>query len=97
MCYDTYLCGESCFLNFESFYLREEKMKYARIKFLREKSGRTQAEVAKEIGLYTTTYQRYERGENEIPLYIAMKIAKYYNVSTDYIAELIDRPDRLNQ
>ncbi len=49
MCYDTYLCGESCFLNFESFYLREEKMKYARIKFLREKSRRTQAEVAKEI------------------------------------------------
>ena len=63
-------------------------MIYGRIKDLREDSDKTQAEVAADIGLYTTTYQRYERGEREIPFEIAICLAKYYNVSLDYIAGL---------
>ena len=55
-------------------------MTYGRIKDLREDNDKTQAEVAADIGLYTTTYQRYERGEREIPLDIAVCLAKYYNV-----------------
>ena len=47
-------------------------MTYGRIKDLREDNDKTQAEVAADIGLYTTTYQRYERGEREIPLDIAV-------------------------
>ena len=67
-------------------------MTYGRIKDLREDSDKTQAEVAADIGLYTTTYQRYERGEREIPLDIAVCLAKYYNVSLDYLAGLIPNP-----
>lgn len=63
-------------------------MIYGRIRDLREDSDKTQAEVAADIGLYTTTYQRYERGEREIPFEIAICLAKYYNVSLDYIAGL---------
>ena len=71
-------------------------MMYERIKDLREDSDKTQAEVAAALGLYTTTYQRYERGEREIPLGIAVLIAKYYNVSLDYIAGLSLLPRPLN-
>lgn len=72
-------------------------MKYKRIKDLREDADLTQAEIAKRLGLYTTTYQRYERGENEVPLYIAIEIAQYYNISLDYIAGLIDKPEKLRR
>ena len=51
-------------------------MIYERIRDLREDSDKTQAEVAADLGLYTTTYQRYERGEREIPLSLAVSIAK---------------------
>ena len=65
---------------------------YQRIRDLREDVDKTQAEVAADIGLYTTTYQRYERGEREIPLDIAVCLAKYYNISLDYISGIIDSP-----
>ena len=65
---------------------------YQRIRDLREDADKTQAEVAADIGLYTTTYQRYERGEREIPLDIAVCLAKYYNISLDYISGIIDTP-----
>lgn len=71
-------------------------MKYIRIKDLREDSDLTQIELAEQLGLHTTTYQRYERGEREIPLDIAIAIAKFYNVSIDYIAGLTNTPKTLD-
>ncbi len=70
-------------------------MTYKRIKDLREDRDKTQAQVATDIGLYTTTYQRYERGERELPFYLAIALAEYYNVSLDYLAELIPTPKQL--
>ncbi len=64
-------------------------MRYQRIRDLREDQRESQAEVAEKLGLYTTTYQRYERGESEIPFDIAIAIAKHYNASLDYIANLV--------
>ncbi|MBQ8357000.1 MAG: helix-turn-helix transcriptional regulator [Clostridia bacterium] len=71
-------------------------MKYNRLKDLREDADKTQNHVAADLGLYTTTYARYERGEQEIPLCIAVVIAQYYNVSLDYIAGLVDTPKTLD-
>ena len=70
---------------------------YQRLKDLREDKDLTQSELAEALGLYTTTYARYERGENELPLYMAIEIAKYYNISIDYIAGLINKPEKLNR
>lgn len=35
-----------------------------------------------------TTYHNYETGKRELPFNIAIIIAKYYNVSLDYIADI---------
>ena len=61
---------------------------YKRIKDLREDNDLKQSEVAEQLGLYNTQYQRYERGEVNIPIDFLVDLAKFYNVSTDYILGL---------
>lgn len=50
----------------------------------------TQKEVADKLYMHLTQYRRYETGESEVPLNIAINIAKLYNVSLDYIAGMSD-------
>ena len=59
---------------------------YPRIRDLREDNDKTQKELAQILNMQLTVYQRYERGEREIPLWVAIKIADYYNVTLDYLA-----------
>lgn len=44
-----------------------------------------------------TQYGRYERGERELPLNVAIALAKYYNVSLDYIAGLTNTKTHLDK
>ncbi len=60
---------------------------YRRIRDLREDNDKTQKEIAQALNMQTTVYQRYERGERELPFWVAIKLANYYNVTLDYIAE----------
>ena len=70
---------------------------YQRLKDLRTDKDISQAEFAKAMHLQTTVYARYERGERELPLNLAVTFAKYYNVSLDYLAGLIDEPRKLHK
>lgn len=65
---------------------------YQRIRDLREDADKTQKEVADELGLWLTTYRNYETGKREIPLDIAILIARHYRVSLDFLAGLTDNP-----
>ena len=67
---------------------------YRRLKDLREDKDLTQDELIKILGMHKTTYTNYEQGKREIPFEIAIKIAKFYNVSLDYIAGLTDNPKK---
>ena len=58
---------------------------YNRVRDLREDADKTQAQIAKILNMQTTVYQRYERGERELPLWAAIKLADYYKVSLDYL------------
>ncbi len=58
---------------------------YRRIRDLREDSDKTQKEIAAYLNMQLTVYQRYERGERELPLWAAIKLADYYNVTIDYL------------
>ncbi len=61
---------------------------YDRIRQLREDSDLSQGEMAKELFMHRTTYVRYETGQREIPLNIAILIAKYHCVSLDYLVDM---------
>ena len=59
-----------------------------RIRDLREDHDKTQQEIATLLGTSQTMYARYERGANELPIRHLIVLAKYYDVSTDYILGL---------
>lgn len=61
---------------------------YNRIRNLREDNDLTQQQVADKLFIQREVYRRYETGAREIPLNIAILIAKLYNVSLDYLAGL---------
>ena len=63
---------------------------YQRIRDLREDADLTQAQVAEKLYLHLTQYRRYECGQSEVPLDIAIGIARLYRVSLDYIAGITD-------
>ena len=58
---------------------------YKRIRDLREDSDKTQREIAEFLNMQLTVYQRYERGDREIPLWAMIKLADFYKVSLDYM------------
>ncbi len=64
---------------------------YQRIRDLREDSDKKQAELAEYLGTTTQYYGLYEKGANEISFERAIMLAKYYNVSLDYIAGLTNK------
>jgi len=65
---------------------------YKRIRNLREDSDLTQQKLATLLDVSQTTYSRYESGILEIPLDALIKLADYYDVSTDYILERTNNP-----
>ncbi len=61
---------------------------YPRIRDLREDGDKKQSEIAEYLGTTAQYYGLYEKGANEISFERAIALAKYYNVSLDYIAGL---------
>ena len=55
------------------------------IRDLREDHDKTQTEIAEMLGTSQTMYARYERGASELPIRHLVRLADYYDVSTDYI------------
>ena len=65
---------------------------YRRIRDLREDNDKTQTEIANYLGMKQPQYYRYENGLRDIPSDVLIKLADYYNVSTDYILGRTDNP-----
>lgn len=70
---------------------------YPRIRDLREDSDKKQSELAEYLGTTTQYYGLYEKGANEISFERAIMLAKYYNVSLDYIAGLTNNKKGLSR
>ena len=58
---------------------------YRRVRDLREDRDLTQREIAQLLHMQLTVYQRYERGERELPLWAAIRLADFYGVTLDYL------------
>lgn len=63
-----------------------------RLRDLREDRDKKQIEIAMVLGMKQPQYARYERGIRDLPLDNLITLAKYYEVSTDYILGLTDVP-----
>ena len=61
---------------------------YRRLRDLREDHDLTQMQLVEKLDMHKTTYTNYEQGKRDLPLALAVKIAKFYNVSVDYLAGL---------
>ena len=59
---------------------------YQRLRDLREDKDLSIRQLAKELNMHRTTYHNYEIGKRELPFELAIKLAKFYDVSLDYIA-----------
>ncbi len=62
------------------------------IRSLREDRDLSQKEIAAILGMSQTGYSKYETGENDIPTQILIKLAEYYNTTTDYLLGRTDEP-----
>lgn len=61
---------------------------YQRLRDLREDADLTQENIAPLLQTTREQYSRWERGAQEIPLHHAITLARYYNISLDYIVGL---------
>lgn len=63
-----------------------------RLKDIREDSDVKQEVLAQYLHIAQGTYSQYENGVRRLPVDMLVKLARYFNTSTDYILELTDDP-----
>lgn len=63
-----------------------------RLKDIREDCDIKQKEIAAFLHIKQNTYSQYENGQRQIPIEALMKLAEFFNTSTDYILGLTDDP-----
>ncbi len=66
-----------------------------RLKKLRLQTGVTQKAIAEGIGVTSVSVQRFEYGTARPKLDTVIKIADFFDVSTDYLLGRSDNPARL--
>ena len=63
-------------------------MLFKRIRDLREDADKTQIEIANYLYLNRNVYWRYEAGKQEVPVWVVLRLAELYGVTTDYLLGL---------
>ena len=64
---------------------------YQRIRDLREDADLRQQDMAEYLQCTQVCYSYYESGKRDIPTDVLLRIARYYDVSVDYLLGLTDR------
>lgn len=68
---------------------------YQRLRDLREDHDLTQADIAKILQTTQEQVSKYEIGKQMMGVDKYIKLAKFYNVSLDYLTGMIDTPRKL--
>ena len=61
-----------------------------RLKSIREDRDITQKQIAEYLHICQNTYSQYENGQRSLPVDALIKLALFFETSTDYILELTD-------
>ena len=68
---------------------------YQRLKDTREDHDKTQKDIAEILQIGQSDYSKYERGINMMGIDKYIILAKYYNLSLDYLTGIIPEPEAL--
>ncbi len=68
---------------------------HQRLRDMREDHDKTQAQIAEILGTRQQQYARWESGQWQMPIEHYKTLARYYNVSVDYLCGLLDQPRKL--
>ncbi len=63
---------------------------FPRIRDLREDHDKTQKEISEYLFCDQSLYSKYERGLRPVPVEVIIKLALFYDTSTDYLLGLSD-------
>ncbi|MBO5378428.1 MAG: helix-turn-helix transcriptional regulator [Ruminiclostridium sp.] len=66
-------------------------MIFERVRNLREDNDKKQRELAEYLNVSQNTYSQYETGVIALSAENAVKLAKFYNVSVDYLLGVSDK------
>lgn len=69
-------------------------MYFQRLSDLRKEHNLTQQDLANLLHCQREVYRRYEKGVHDIPTSSAIKLARYYNVSLDFLLGETDKRER---
>lgn len=64
-----------------------------RLRYLRKEYNLSQQDIATFLHIKQNTYSQYENGKRQLPIELLIALAKFYNVSTDFILGLTDNED----
>lgn len=64
---------------------------YENLKKIREDNELKQEQIAEVLQTTRQYYSEYENGKREIPIRVYIKLAKFYNISIDYLAGLTNK------
>ena len=65
-------------------------MVFERIRDLREDNDLKQKDLAEYLNCSQVSYSYYEIGRRDLPISTLIRLAEYYNCSTDYLLGLTD-------
>ena len=68
---------------------------YQRLRDLREDKDLSQGKISQLLKISQQLYSMYEMGKRELPMHHFVTLAKFYNVSLDYLAGLTNEPREL--
>lgn len=69
---------------------------YQRLRDIREDHEKTQQEIADQLFIRRQQYCKYENGKQMMGIDKYIKLAKYYNISLDYLTGITDIPKKLD-
>ena len=69
-------------------------MYYRRLRDMREDHDLAQKQIGEVLGIDQRVYSTYETGKREIPVHHLIKLAEFYQTSTDYLLGITNNPHK---
>lgn len=84
-------------LSNENLFMEDKIMLGERLQYLRLEKGMTQKELSKVFKVSLKTIQFYEQNRTIPDIYLVAEMAKFFNVSCDYILGVVNTPIPLDE